>query len=178
MENHPHFDLSLHTTDELSALLAAPVTGASPCTSGRSPASSASPSLAGGSGSTKSRRSRAWSRSSAAAGGRVSRRCCRRTEQSGRAPTRSTAMLFEPVDAPALNDLTLTPAEILCHGKALVAAVQALPADAPLYADLGSLGSAAGVRGRDPVQTRCAARIGQVPRDHPQDGRPPGCLGN
>jgi hypothetical protein len=51
----------------------------------------------------------------------------------------SVIMLFEFIDAPALRDLHLSEAEILCHGRALVEAVQGMPGSAPLYADLGSL---------------------------------------
>jgi hypothetical protein len=51
----------------------------------------------------------------------------------------TTAMLFDFIDTPPLKELPLTPAEILAHGSALVAAVQTLEPGAPLYADLGSL---------------------------------------
>jgi hypothetical protein len=46
------------------------------------------------------------------------------------------AMLFEYIDVPPLKDLHLSEAEIVSHGRALVAAVQAMPPGVPLYATL------------------------------------------
>lgn len=51
----------------------------------------------------------------------------------------TTALLIEYIDAPRLADLSLSEAEILHHGRALAAAVQQMPENVPLYADLGSL---------------------------------------
>jgi len=50
----------------------------------------------------------------------------------------SIGMIFEYIDAPRLEDLQLTEAEIVEHGRCLLSELQQLPVDLPVYVDIGN----------------------------------------
>lgn len=135
MEHHPYFDLWLYSTDELSVLLSAPVTGR--CTLHEWPLSCVQRiTLADG----KKLIYKIQAREGVEPDFYTQVKSPLLPHYQILEPYHnSVAMLFEYIDAPTMQNLHLSPAEILCHGQALVAAVQGMPESAPLYADLGSL---------------------------------------
>jgi hypothetical protein len=52
----------------------------------------------------------------------------------------SIVMIFEYIDAPRLEDLHLTEAEIVKHGSRLLSELRQFPADLPVYIDISSQG--------------------------------------
>jgi len=50
----------------------------------------------------------------------------------------SVGMLFEYIDAPRLEDMQLTEAEIVEHGKKLLSEIRQFPVDLPVYIDISS----------------------------------------
>ena len=135
MENHPYFDLWLHTTDELSALLSAAVVER--VTLQEWPLSCVQR-ITLDSGKKLIYKAQAREGVEPDFYARVELPLLPAHQVLGQHDN-SVAMLFEYIDAPVLKDLPLSEAEILRHGRALVEAVQAMPGGAPLYADLGSL---------------------------------------
>ncbi len=135
MEHHPHFDLWLHTTDELSALLSATVTERLTL---QEWTLSCVQRLTLDSGKKLIYKIQAGEGVEPEFYAQVKSPLLPAHQSLGRLK-HSAAMLFEYIEAPALKDLSLSETQILDHGRALVKAVQAFPDRVPLYADLNSL---------------------------------------
>ena len=134
MIKHPHFDLDLHTTEELSALLGEPVTERAHLHSWPLSSVERLTTASGQRWVYKSQHAPTFEpevyaavRSPLLPGHRLLTRDAERA-----------TMLLEFIDAPVLRDLALPADELARHGRALVEAVGTIEADVPVYVDIAS----------------------------------------
>jgi hypothetical protein len=132
MQQHPTFDLWLHTTQELSALLAEPVTERVTL---HEWTLSCVQRITLADGQRLIYKAQASEGVEADFYAQVESPLLPQHRALGRCKD-TVAILFEYIAAPPLKDLRASEAEIVAHGRALVEAVQALPDNAPLYATL------------------------------------------
>ena len=136
MLRHATFDLIVHTTPELEALLGEPVAERLPVHSWPLSAVERLTTASGVRWIYKAQRAPTCEPDSYE---RVRSPLLPASRLLSRVGVHS-AMLFEFIDAPLMRDLALPTAELARHGRALVAAIGEIGEEVPVYIDVGAAG--------------------------------------